>query len=158
MPTPVYAAPHRLAPRTVRSPFWQALASVVWAVGCGGAGDTGTGPAGVAAITIGARATSLVVGRAMQLTAVARDAAGDPIDGIPVEWTSYNTAFATVSSSGMVSGTAVGAATISAAAGGKSASISLLVIPVPIASISVSAPQDSVVVGASLQLTAIARD
>ena len=57
------------------------------------------------------------VGQTAQLTAEVRDQAGRVMDGIPVAWSSADTAVAVVDSAGLVSAVDSGAATITARAG-----------------------------------------
>lgn len=56
----------------------------------------------VMTIEISPNNPSLAIGDSVKLTAVARDASGAVVTGRTVTWTSFNTAFATVSSSGVV--------------------------------------------------------
>jgi len=60
------------------------------------------------------------VGATVQLTATLKDAAGSVLTGRTVTWASGNTAVATVSSTGLVTGVAAGHATITATSEGKS--------------------------------------
>jgi len=101
---------------------------------------------------------SVQSGATMQLNAVPQDAAGNPLTGRPVSWASSNTALATVSSSGLVSGVAAGAATITASAEGKSGAASITVTSVPVAAVSVAPTSPSLQVGQTVQLTATPRD
>jgi hypothetical protein len=75
----------------------------------------------------------LLVGGTVQLSAVARDAGGAPIER-RISWSSSNTAVARVSSTGLVTALSSGIAVITATAGGKTAAAAIAVrvsVPVP---------------------------
>ena len=57
----------------------------------------------------------------MQLTAVPQDANGTALTGRPVTWASSNTAVATVTDAGLVTGVGLGQATVTATSGGQAA-------------------------------------
>ena len=63
----------------------------------------------------------------VQLTAQVLDAAGEPLQGRTITWLSSNTGVASVSSAGVVTGTGLGSATISATSEGKSATAKVTV-------------------------------
>ncbi len=90
----------------------------------------------VATVTVSPGSATLAVGAAVDLSAVARDAAGRVLTGRPVSWATSNPAVATVSGTGLVTGVSGGVATITATSEGKSGT----------AQVTVSAP----VVGAAL--------
>jgi uncharacterized protein YjdB len=74
----------------------------------------------VATVTVAPNPASVAVGATVQLTATLKDAAGITLTGRTVAWTTSNASFATVnSSSGLVTGVAVGSATITATSEGK---------------------------------------
>ena len=73
-------------------------------------------------------------------------------------WSSNNTAAATVSSSGLVSGIAAGSATITATSEGKNGTSAITVVHMPVASLTVTPASASVSAGSTVQLTAIPRD
>src|SRR6266513_2842283 len=70
----------------------------------------------VASVTVTPASASVQQGATVQLTATPRDANGTALSGRVVTWGSNNTAVATVSSSGLVSGAGAGSATITATA------------------------------------------
>src|SRR5207302_921011 len=94
----------------------------------------------------------------VQLTGTPRDAGGTPLSGRTVTWSSSNTAVATVSNSGLVSGVTPGTATITAASEGKSGTSTITVTPVPVASVEVTPATASVQAGQTVQLTATPKD
>src|SRR2546425_57199 len=75
-------------------------------------------PVPVASITVSPATASVAVGQAVQLVATPKDASGIPLGGRVVTWATSNAGGATVSGSGLVSGVAVGAVTITATSGG----------------------------------------
>lgn len=85
------------------------------AAGCNS--DESSGPSiEVASLTIVTPSSSVVVGRTLQLQAVARDAEGFALTGVDVDWTTSNANVATVTPTGRVTGVAIGTVTISARA------------------------------------------
>jgi hypothetical protein len=74
---------------------------------------------------IGAR---LAVGRTTQLSAEARDAAGDVVDDVAIAWASSATGVASVTTAGLVSGASAGSATIAATGSGVTGSLAMQVI------------------------------
>lgn len=68
-------------------------------------------------VTVSAPRSNVAVGSSLQLTAVALDGNGLPVVGATYSWSSSNTAVATVSSAGLVTGVALGSATITAMSG-----------------------------------------
>src|SRR6266851_5772709 len=116
------------------------------------------GPPAVASVTVAPSPGTLPVGSTAQLTATTKDSAGNVLTGRAVTWASSNTVVATVSATGLVTGVAVGSATITATSEGKNgtAAVAVTAPPVPVASVTV-APA-TVLVGVTVQLTATTRD
>jgi uncharacterized protein YjdB len=114
---------------------------------------------GVATIAVAPSPTSVTAGQTRQLTATARDAANNPIAGIPFTWASSAPATATVDATGLVSGRAVGSATISATFGTASGSASVTVTAAPVATVEVT-PGTATLTSAqnSVQLIATLKD
>ena len=81
----------------------------------------------VASVSVSPATASLQVNGAVQLVATPKDANGTPLSGRAVSWSSSNTSVATVSSSGVVTGAAAGAATITATSEGQSGSATVTV-------------------------------
>jgi len=75
-------------------------------------------PSLVASVTIEGENTAMAVGEVRQLSAVARNAQGQTIDGISFAWSSSAAAVATVDENGMVVATGNGTVNITAAAEG----------------------------------------
>lgn len=118
----------------------------------------------VSVVEVGGAPASLEAGTTAQLTAILKDDRGNRLSGRSVSWQTSSAAVATVSSSGLVTGVAPGAATITASSEGRSASVNLTVTPVPIASIVIegatagSPAPTSLQIGEAVQLTARALD
>src|SRR6266700_6038476 len=112
----------------------------------------------VASVTVTPSSATILVGATVQLTATPKDSAGNPLSGATVTWASSGTAVATVSASGLVTGKTAGSATITATAGGKSGTAAVTVAPVPVASVTVAPSSATILVGATVQLTATPKD
>ena len=80
-------------------------------------GDTGTGPPRVALVEVSPAASTLTaLGETRQLSAVPKDAAGNPMSGFTITWTSSRQSVAKVDDSGLVTAVGNGDAEITAAA------------------------------------------
>ena len=115
-------------------------------------------PIPVSTVVISPASAVIDKGGQQQLSATARDAAGNVISGVGVTWSSANSNVATVSSSGLVVGVSNGTALISATAGGVSGSALVTVPPAPVATVGITPENPVVDKGGQLQLTATARD
>ena len=118
-------------------------------------------PVPVASVSVSPATATLQVGGSVQLSATTRDANGNVLTGRVVGWNSGNSSIATVSSSGLVTAVAAGSVTITAASEGQTASAAITVsapAPVPVASVSVSPASSSLLIGATVQLSAVTRD
>ena len=113
----------------------------------------------VASIVLSASTLTVLAFSTLQVQAIARDAAGNALSGVVFTWASSNTAVATVSNSGFVTGVSPGAVSITVTSGAAtSTALVLAVVNPPIVSITVSAPSGQVAVNATMQATAVARD
>lgn len=109
------------------------LSSPLIAAACGGGGTDGGSsgitnpppppppPTPVASVALAPATSSVLAGATVQLTATARDAAGNAISGRTITFASSNMAVATVGTSGLVTSIAPGTATITATSEGQSA-------------------------------------
>jgi len=111
-------------------------------------------PVPVASVTLTPSTDALIVGQQLQLTATPRDAAGLPLSGRAVTWSSNAPANASVSSTGVVTALAQGAATITATSEGKSATSRITVSLVPIDTVTVTPRTANLPAGQTLQLVA----
>src|SRR5207248_2301585 len=84
----------------------------------------------IASVVVSPASATVPVGQTLQLTATPEDANGNPLSGRTVTWSSGSSAVAAVNGSGLVTGVALGSATITAASEGKSGSASVTVTPV----------------------------
>ncbi len=112
----------------------------------------------VASVEVSPAIASVWVAGTMQLRATPKDAAGNVLAGRAVTWTSSNAGIAPVSASGLVTGAAAGAATITATSEGQSAPVAITVATAPVASVSVSPSSADLPVGQTVQLTATLQD
>src|SRR6266566_3734920 len=81
--------------------------------------STGPGSSAVASVAVTPAVVTIGPTDTLRLIAVAKDAAGTPLTGRTITWSTSDPSRATVSTSGLVTGVAAGSATISATAEGK---------------------------------------
>jgi trimeric autotransporter adhesin len=112
----------------------------------------------VASIVVSPTLDTIVVGQTTQLAATARDAGGSALAGRVITWRSSDDAIAAVSSAGLVTAVAPGAATVTAAIGNVTSPARVVVRARPVASVIVSPSQVSLAVGATTALTALVTD
>ena len=93
------------------------LLGLVLAVACERLGPTTTGGS-VSWVDVVPATVTATVGQTVQLTAIPRDANGNPLSGLVITWSATNAAVATVSTSGLVTSMAVGVTAITATSGG----------------------------------------
>ena len=110
-------------------------------------------PIPVASVSVSLAASPIQIGQTTQATATTRDANNNVLTGRVITWSSDNTSVATVSGTGLVTAIAAGSANITATSEGKNGSASLTVIPVPVATVTLSAPTSPMTVGGTQQLT-----
>jgi uncharacterized protein YjdB len=126
-------------------------------------GKTGTATitvtkAAVASVTVSPASASVQVGKSTTLTATVKAADGSTLTDRPVTWKSSDDDVASVDGRGVVTGVRPGSATITATSGGKSGSSAITVTAVPVASVAVTPGADTIVAGATTQLTATVKD
>jgi len=114
-------------------------------------------PKAVASVVVLPGAAETVVGGATQLRAATYDHSGAPLTGRVVMWSSSNTAVATVDTSGLVTGRAVGTVTISATSEGKSGSSTVRVNP-GVGRVGVFPSSEEIDVGGTTQLVVVVYD
>ncbi|MCU0636853.1 MAG: Ig-like domain-containing protein, partial [Gemmatimonadaceae bacterium] len=108
-------------------------------------------------VTLTPANATLIVGGTLTLQAQVTDASGNVLPGRPIDFTSTNTAVATISTGGVITALAPGTTRIVATSEGRTGSASITVIPVPVASVQVAPATASLALGAGTQLTASAR-
>lgn len=87
-------------------------------------------PPSVALVTVALASPTVAVGQSTQATAVLRDATGNALTGRSITWATSNAAVASVNTTGLVTGVAQGAATITATSEGRSGSATVTVTAV----------------------------
>ena len=112
----------------------------------------------VASVQVSAAATVVAVGQSLQAAATLKDADGNVLSDRTIAWQSSNPALATVNSTGIVTGVAVGQVTISAIADAKVGSLGLTTTQKSVASVAITPDNGSVYRGQTAQLKAEARD
>ncbi len=95
-------------------------------------------PVTVHRVTITPAAQSVEAGASLQLTAAITDRLGRPVASTVATWVSSNPALATISASGRVTGVAPGRVTISATSDGITGTTTVTVIPIRVATVTVS--------------------
>jgi fibronectin type 3 domain-containing protein len=85
-----------------------------------GCNDTDVTTVGAAQVSISPPNTSVKVGETTRLAAAVLSSDGVPLSGRPIQWTSLNESIARVDNTGLVTGVAIGVATIRASAEGTS--------------------------------------
>lgn len=115
-------------------------------------------PATIARIVVAPETSLVFVGRTATLTASPKDSVGNGLSGRTMTWSSSAPAIATVSAAGVIAAMAPGRAVITAASEGKSATAIVDVQPVPVASVVITPDSTAIVLGATVTLTAQARD
>ena len=93
-----------------------------------------------------------------QLTAVTKDSVGGVLTGRAVTWGSSDQTVATVNANGLVTGVALGSATITATSEGKSGTSTITVTKIPVGSVTVAPPSKALLVTQTVSLTATVTD
>ena len=91
----------------------------------------------VASVTLSPASVSVRTTKTATFTATVKDSLGNVVTNRPITWSSSNNAIATVNA-GVVTGVAVGTATITATSEGKSGTATVNVTAIPVASVVVS--------------------
>ncbi|HEX5073017.1 MAG TPA: Ig-like domain-containing protein [Gemmatimonadaceae bacterium] len=108
----------------------------------------------VASVQVAPPKASVVVGATVTLTASAFDASGNVLTGRKVFWVVADSNFATVSSTGVVTGRVVGTVPVAASVEGHSAVAEIQILPVPVVAVRVSPSSRDLTVGQTSQLIA----
>lgn len=115
-------------------------------------------PKPVGAVILSPTQVSVEAGGTRQLTAQVTDDQGNVLTGRPITFSTNNAAVATVSAAGVVTGVAIGSATITGTSEGKSGTADVTVTPVPVATVEINPSSFDMTVGQSGQLSAVAKD
>jgi len=147
-----------IRPMAVRRALVWAAATLVWS--CSSTTDVSTGSSdGIATVVVSPSTPSVAVGAEIPLSATLQDASGRAVTGVPIVWTVQDPKIAKVSSSGVVTGLAVGSTQVAANANGKFGIAALTVQKTPVASVSVLPKQiNGVTPGTKSPLTGTAYD
>ena len=111
----------------------------------------------VPSVQVSPSAETIELGSTLQLTAEAFDESGHAVAEVEFAWETSDATVATVDASGLVTGVAVGVATITASAG-EVAGSAVVTVMQPVASVEVSPSAETIGLGSTLQLTAEAFD
>ena len=123
--------------------------------GVSGATTVNVTPAVLTSIVVTPTGSSIAKGTTAQLTATGVFSDGTTQDfTLSASWTSAPAGFATVNPGGLVTGTAVGSATITATQGAMSGATTVTVTPTVLTAITITPPIPSIAKGTSVQLTA----
>lgn len=113
--------------------------------------DTSGPPKTVASVAVTPPSSPLPVGTTLQLSATPKDDQGNPLSGRTITWSSSDSAVATVSPSGVASGLALGAATLTAKVDGVAGSATVTVTPGAAAQLSFTAqPITTLIAGVTI--------
>lgn len=130
-------------------------AATIFLAACG---DDPAGPSPVETVEVTSPAQSITAGQTAQLAVVMKDEDGEVLADRAVAWSTDRADVATVSAAGMVTAVAPGTAVVTATSEGKTGSVTLTILPIPIATLTLSPSPATVAVGATTQLTLVARD
>jgi trimeric autotransporter adhesin len=120
---------------------------------CGCSGSSNSSPGILRTIVVSPASVTIAPGTTAQLRAIGYYTDGNNLDLTnAVTWSSSNTAAGTVGSNGVVTGVGIGSSTITASSGGVSGTATLNTAAVQ--SITVTAPPQPLLAGASVQLKA----
>jgi uncharacterized protein YjdB len=112
----------------------------------------------VASIEISPPVLGLTVGRSERLAVVVKDSRGHSLSGGAIQWTSRLPRIASVEASGEVTALSAGSSEIAATVEGKTATATVNVIEVQVASIQLIPNSGAIKVGENIQLSAEPRD
>ena len=126
-------------------------------------GKSGTSTITVTLIPVGSVAVSpatasVAATTTTSLNAVVKDVNGTVVTDRLVTWSSSNTSVATVSPAGVVTGVAIGTATITATSETKSGTATITVTQAPVATVTVTPPSSTVVINTTTTLVAVTKD
>jgi uncharacterized protein YjdB len=112
----------------------------------------------VASVAVLPTSANLQRGATAVLTATVKDVTGSVATDRQVTWSTSNASVAGVSSTGVVTGNAIGTATITASSGGKSGNAAISVVPIPVGSVTVDPTTADLMVGQTIAITPTVRD
>ncbi len=116
-----------------------------------------TGPA-VAGVRVTPTSPDIAVGGSIRFLATALDNSGDTLEQQTATWRTSNSGVVTIGSDGLATGVQTGTAQITATVDGHSATTTITVTTVPVASVRVTPTNQTIQQGETIQLTAVTRD
>ncbi len=142
---------------------WLSSAALVFGTACSGGGGADNvvappvnTPPAVSSVSVVLQTTQLITGTSTTAAAELRAANGTVLSGRTVSWSSSAATVATVDGAGTITAVSAGTTTISAVSEGRTGTATLTVLPVPVASISVSGASE-LTPGATTPLAATLR-
>ena len=114
--------------------------------------------AAVASVSVTPGTGSLRVGKTLQLSATAKDAAGTTLAGRTISWRTSSASRATISDAGLVTGVDLGTVSITATSEGAAGTAFITVAATPVATTSVSPATSTIYPTQTVQLTATLKD
>lgn len=179
-PTVIDSAGRQVTNYTNRQVIWQSTSSLVAAVGTTGiVTGVGAGAARISVTVDGLRSNDVVavvspqvasvrvtpavpqvlrIGSSVQLAAQALDNNNQPIAGKVATWLSSNPTIASVSSTGRVTGVAVGTTTITADIDNRTASVTVSVTLVPVGTVTFTPAIDTMAEADQRQFNPVVKD
>lgn len=145
-----------IRPSTLRRATVWTVAAVVAA--CSTATTDLVGGGDVATVSITPSTTTVAIGAQVPLQALVKDPDGKTLGGVPVVWSVQNSTVATISSTGVVTGVALGSTQVAASANGKSGIATITVERTPVASVIVRPSHADASPGSQTPFTAVAYD
>jgi uncharacterized protein YjdB len=115
-------------------------------------------PAPVASVAVSPNSATLVVGQTVELEAQPRDAAGRPLSGRTVTWSSNRSEVATVTATGIIAAISPGSATITATSEGRSGTATIIVQTPSVSRVEITPATTTVDLDGSFRLTATVYD
>jgi len=135
-----------------------AAAGALLLLAAAGCGDSPAKPVPVASVSLTPSAATVIAGTTQILQAAALDAKGATLTGRPFTWQVTPPSVAVITQGGVVTAVSPGTATATASSEGKVGSAVITVIPVPVATVSVTPSVREITIGATVQLLADPRD
>jgi trimeric autotransporter adhesin len=148
----------------LHAPIWgEGRRATVWILvavvaACGSASTDVVTTADVGSVSITPTTTTVRVGSQIPLQALVQDPDGNTIPGTDVFWSVQNPSIATISSTGIVTGVALGSTQVAASVNGKSGIAAITVSQAAVATVTVTPSPLSMSTGQTRQLAATVKD
>ncbi len=140
----------RGAVRSVRA----AVLALLVAVAC----SSPEAPIPVATVTVSPSTGAVIVGTTQSFSAAIRDGAGNALSGRTVAWSSSNASIASMTSAGLLTAVAPGTVVVTAASEGRAGTAAVTVLPIPVASLTITPGSASLIAGRTQQFSATPLD